>query len=282
MLPPYSAFRGWSVVQCTACLLVFAGALLPATNIAQQEKPLIFGLLPSESAVTKFKRYAPLRDYLSKHLKRKVILETARDFPEFIRRTGQRQYDFLETAPHFVPRAVDSGHYIVLTTILQPLSAQIVVLKGSKYKSIGSLARQKVATPSPKAIITKIGKVTFVKAGLQDAKAPVYQTYKTHNAAYEAVLGGLAEAAVISVNIYNKALREKEPLVSIGESQHIPNMSIIAATNLSANFRNKLQGLLVKMKSEPEGKRVLTKIAYPGYRQAEAKEYNVLRRYIKK
>lgn len=264
------------IATLTATALTF-----PSFVLAEKQTTLVFGLLPSESAVTKIKRYAPLRDYLSEKLKRKVILETARDFPEFIRRTKERKYDFLETAPHFVPAAIDSGKYVVLTTIIQPLSAQIVVKKGSKYDSIESLANSIIATPSPKAIITKIGRNTIDSKGLTGSKAPDYRSYKTHNAAYEAVLGGQADAAIISINIYNKALRKKEPLIAIGESHPIPNMSILAAIDLPEALRTLLKKELIDMKNHKEGMLVHKKTSYPGYRSATAGEFDVLRKYLK-
>jgi phosphonate transport system substrate-binding protein len=262
------------------CFAVVANAAEPATS-APLVKPLIFGLLPSESAVTKFKRYAPLRDYLSRKLKRPIVLETARNFPEFLRRTSVRRYDFLETAPHFVPQAVDSGHYRVLTTIIQPLSAQVVVRKDSAWRSLKQLAGKKVATPSPKAIITKVGIATFSKLGLRNSRSPVYKTYQTHNAAYEAVLGRQADAAIISVNVFNKAIKQGEPLRSIGASRSFPNMSILGAANLPKALRQKLRITLSNMVRDKDGQKVLRQTAYPGYRPATKAEFAPLRRYMK-
>lgn len=262
------------------CFSITANAAKPAAGVAST-KPLIFGLLPSESAVTKFRRYAPLRDYLSLKLKRPIVLETARNFPEFLRRTSTRRYDFLETAPHFVPQAIDSGHYRVLTTIIQPLSAQVVVRKDSAWRSLKQLAGKKVATPSPKAIITKVGIATFSKLGLRDKHSPVYITYQTHNAAYEAVLGRQADAAIISVNVFNKAIKQGEPLRSIGASRSFPNMSILGAANMPKALRQKLRTTLSNMVRDKDGQKVLRQTAYPGYRPATKAEFAPLRRYMK-
>jgi phosphonate transport system substrate-binding protein len=268
------------IFTLSACLIIFHSSTFAETNL--NKKTLIFGLLPSESAVTKFKRYAPLRDYLSKTLHYNIRLETARDFSEFIRRTGARRYDFLETAPHLVPAALDSQYYNVITTITQPLSAQVVVLKSSPYTHIEQLANKVIATPSVKAIITKIGKKTISQAFKNNEQnMPVYQSYRTHNAAYQAVLGSQANAAIISVNVFNQALHKHEPLKSIGQSQLIPNMSILFAKDLGATLQDRLQQQLIKMKDTPAGRQVLKKISYPGYRETDADEFNPLRKYLK-
>ncbi len=269
-------------ILCNKLSLLLITALLTLTHTgvaSGNEKPvLIFGLLPSESAVTKFKRYAPLRDYLSKKLNRKIHLETARNFAEFIKRTKEGRYDFLETAPHFVILAIDSKKYSVITTIVQPLSAQIVVLKNSPYSNLKSLNGLRIATPSPKAIITKIGKITVKKAL---TKPPLFKTYKTHNAAYESVLGHQSDAAIISVNVFNKVIRQKIPLKSIGQSQEIPNMSILVSTRISSSLKKQLQSSLVNMLKTNEGIHVLKKISYPGYRVTTSTEFDPLRHYLK-
>lgn len=262
--------------------LIFIAVLLFQIQLCSasdsQKETLIFGLLPSESAITKFKRYAPLRDYLSKKLNRKIHLETARSFPEFIKRTKEGRYDFLETAPHFVIPAIDSKKYRVITTIVQPLSAQIVVLKSSKYSNLSQLSGLTIATPSPKAIITKIGKNSLNKVL---ANTPSYKSYKTHNAAYESVLGKHSDAAIISVNVFNKAIRQEKPLRSIGESNKIPNMSILVSSRISHSLEKELQTTLINMLKTDDGIRVLKEISYPGYRKATAKEFNPIRRYLK-
>jgi ABC-type phosphate/phosphonate transport system substrate-binding protein len=208
-----------------------------------------------------------------------IRLETARDFAEFIRRTKDRRYDLIETAPHLVSEAIDSNNYNVITTLTQPLTAQIVVLKNSPFTNINQLGNKIIATPSAKAIITKIGKETL-NAALQH-NLPTYQIYKTHNAAYEAVIGHHADAAIISVNLYNKAIDKNIPLISIGESIQIPNMSILIANNLGSSVQAEFQTLLINMQNTEEGRKVLKHMSYPGYRKTDAREFDSLRKYTK-
>lgn len=283
----YIAISRYSMIYALAMPLLLLTVNIPAQAghhaiSGTPERGLVFGLLPSESPVSKFRRYAPLRDYLARHLDTEIILETARDFPEFRKRTSERKYDFLETAPHFVIPAVDSGKYNVITTIIQPLSAEIVVKTKSKYNKINHLANKIIATPSPQAIITKMGKDVFAQHGLHEGKNIKYRNYKTHNAAYEAVLGGQADAAVISINILNKARRKKEPLKSIAASVPFPNMSILVATDLPPETASTIRKLLTDMKTQEDGKRILKQITYPGYRETSIREFDVLRSYMKK
>lgn len=256
------------------------GSFLFASNcLAEKAKPLVFGLLPSESAASKFQRYAPLRIYLTEKLGREVILETARDFKTFTKRTALRRYDFLETAPHFILPAVESGKYQVITTITKPLTAQIVVRHDSKFKSISDIDSHVVATPSAKAIITKIGKEAINKVLGEKEKNLAYVEYATHNAAYHAVVGKSVDVALISVNIYRKALKNKAPIRSIGESEPIPNMSILVAVDLKQDFAKSLQKILVEIKNTEPGQQLLKNMSYPGYRKTSIKEFEVFKKY---
>lgn len=250
-----------------------------ASSAEHNAKVLIFGLLPSQSPIAKFKRYAPLRDYLAHKLGRRILLETAPNFREFVHRTEQRRYDLLETAPHYVPLAVDGGSYQLLTTIVQPLSAKIVVRADSPFHKLADLKGAVVATPAPEAIITMVGMNRLSAAGLAPPAAIHYENFRTHNAAYHAVLGGQAQAAIIAVNILNKARQSGAALRVIDSSRPFPNMAILASTKLPESLRTELRRDLINMTDDPEGRKVLAHTAYPGYRAADVAEFEPLRRY---
>lgn len=261
--------------------MIAAVTLLFGPHAGAEPAPaLIFGLLPSESAVAKFKRYAPLRDYLSERLGRQVVLETARDFPEFMRRTAQRRYDLLETAPHFVLPALDSGKYEVRTTLLIPLSAQLVVREASPIKTVSELAGQTVATPPPQAVITRAGEHYLAHHGLAGPRAPVYVRYPTHNAAYESVIGGQASAALISVNILNKAVSKGATLRVLAKTEDFPNMALLVARDLPGSVRDEIERAFLGIQDTPQGREILKHMAYAGYRRARPVEFETVRKYM--
>jgi len=259
-----------------AALMVLFAEQSPAATAP----PLIFGLLPSESPVAKFKRYAPLREYLSERLGREVVMETARDFPEFIRRTAQRRYDFLETAPHFVLPALDSAKYEVRTTLLIPLSAQLVVHTTSPIQTLAELVGKTVATPPPEAVITRAGKYFLARHGMSEQRGPTYVPYRTHNAAYQAVIGGQASAALISVNVLNKALGKGVPLRVIAKTEGFPNMALLVALDLPDSLRDSLEAAFLSIQDTPHGRQILKHMAYPGYRKARPVEFEIVREYM--
>jgi phosphonate transport system substrate-binding protein len=274
--------------QWFGLLLLLWSAMSPAQVLAdeaastpREDTALVFGVLPFASPVALFRRFTPLTEYLGDQLHRVVVVETARDFPEFVRRTRDRRYDIVLTAPHFVLLALDTGRYEVRATYLKPLSARVVVRKDSRIRSVAELAGEVVATPPREAIISMVGKQYLIDAGLGGKRAPVYHAYRTHNAAYHAVLGGEAEAAIVSVNVLNRALKEGRSLRSIGHSGDFPALGILVAKDLPQALRDKIARSLIGMRATAKGRRVLSKIAYPGYRPATPSDFESLRKFLR-
>lgn len=246
----------------------------------KQKQALTLGMLPFMSPIAMVKRFSPLIRYLEKQTGQPIRLVSASNYPKFIRRTSQGRYDIVITAPHFVVKALDSGRYEVHAAYLNPLSAQLVVHMESHIRHVGELSRKVIALPPPEAIITTIGRDMLYRHGLKGNDAPLYKNYGSHNAAYQAVIAHEASAAIISVNVLRGAIKKGAPLVPIAKSRDFPGLGILTSRSLPQDLQVKIIQTLIRMRSTPEGKAVLRKIAYPGYRHADASEFEALRKYM--
>jgi phosphonate transport system substrate-binding protein len=265
-----------------AAALLAAGlpAVATAAPATEPQRPLVMGILPFMSPIALIKRFAPLRDYLSQQIGRPVILQTARDFPEFVRRTQRRHYDIVLTAPHMVLLALDSGHYRLQAAYADPLAAVILVPKGSSIRSMTQLNGKVVATPPPEAIITVIGRRMLADAGLTGERAPLYRNYLSHNAAYQAVVGGEASAAVVTVNVVHNVVGPGKPLRVLARSGDYPGLGILTGIDLPANLQRRIGDALVDMRNTQAGRDTLKRIRYSGYRRAKPSEFEPLRTYL--
>lgn len=258
--------------------LLLTSPQLSATE-DHKDSPLTLGFFPIISTVALYKRFGPLRDYLAEELGRPVVMKTAIDFPTFVKRTDKREYDIVVTAPHFAVRAADSGQYIVRASLTASVQQLVVVRNDSAIKSLTQLAGKNVSTPPVKALMTMMGVQHFIKAGLKGDMAPKYKAFMSHNAANEAVIGGEVDAAIASSNIIKKAIKQGAPLKIISRGLKLPNMATLVAANRDKNIGSALVSALVEMKKTARGKAVLKKIAFPGYRQMSAKDYEPARPY---
>lgn len=266
--------RGVARFSLLAFLLLWAG-LHPAFAHS-----LVFGMLPMESPVTLFKRFAPLRVYLSQRLGRDVVLETAKDYPQHVTRTDQRRYDIVFTAPHFALRALDRGRYEVVASFVKPLSSVVVVPDNSAIHNLHQLAARQIATPPTQAIVTQVGRDFLLSQGLSGVDQPHYQAFRTHNAAYKATLAGQADAAIIANFIYAKAKQRGVPLHSLASSQRFPGVGVLVAKDLPQTLRLAVQQAFVDLKSSPAGRKILQQITQPGYGAADAQQFESLRPYL--
>lgn len=277
-----------------SCLLAMIGALLltgaypvSASDIASveagsQQRPLTMGILPFMSPIALLKRFAPLRDYLSRQLDRPVLLETAYDFPAFFRRTLQQRYDIVYTAPHFVPPALASGAYTLQATYARPLSAVLLVRTDGPIAEVADLAGRVIATPPPEALVTIVGRAMLDKSGLTGKRAPLYRNYRSHNAAYQAVEGGEAAAAVVTVNIVSAPELERADLRILARSADLPAVGLLTAANLPKSLQHRIGTALVALRDSDAGRSVLRSIRIPpsGYRWANSAEFGPLTKYL--
>ena len=270
----------------TGCLgaTIFLALLMTSMQSSAAEKntsrALSLGYFPIISTVALYKRFGPLRDYLAEELKRPVIMKTAKDYPTFVKRTDAREYDIVVTAPHFAVRAADSGQYVVRATLLASVQQLVVVRNDSKIADVQQLAGQAVATPPARALMTMMGVQHFIDAGLTGDKTPKYQPFTSHNAANEAVIGGEVAAAIASSNIIQKAIKQGAPLKIISRGLELPNMATMVAKDRNDEIGDALVAALIRMSKTENGKATLKKIAFPGYREVSASDYEPARPYM--
>lgn len=264
-------------VGCLAVLLLLTAAGAKAAD-PPDERPLSFGVLPFMSPIALLKRFAPLRDHLAERIGQPVVLETARDYPEFVQRTAERRYDVLLTAPHFTLLALDSGHYTVSATYLDELAAVVLVRAGDEIRAATDLAGKVIATPPREAIVTRVGQ-RLLEAQMTGHAPPVYRRYLSHNAAYHAVAGGGASAAVVTVNVVKRATSAEFGLVELTRSPGFPAMGILTAADLPPEVRRRATDAFIELTEHEAGRELLRSIGYPGYRAAAPEEFQSLRSY---
>lgn len=261
-------------------------ALISFTCTAQAKEPagdekLTLGLLPSRSTVNLFKRFAPLRDYLSEKMGRSIVFETAADYELFLQHSKKGVYDFILTAPHYALLTLDSGNYEVSAAYKNPLKAIILVHQQSKIKTLADLAGKKVSTPPTQAIITMAGKHFLSKSGLVGIKKPVYVLNRTHSASLHTILVKESDAAIISSNVTRHAIQKGYPVRKLAQSPDIPSMAWLASKKLPKHIRDQFGKLLISMDKTAEGQNVLKKINYAGYRKATSQDFEPVRPFLR-
>ncbi len=261
---------------CLLLVLLLAGGGVRAQATTEPE-PWILGVFPFVSPVVLFQRFSGLREHLKTALAHPVLLETARDFTVFVQRTDAGRYDILVTAPHFALRAALSGRYLLCARVATPLYGVFVVRQDSPLRRLEDLARRIVATPPESALITAVGQHHLEEVvGLTGEDHPRYLALPSHNAAFLAVLGDEADAAVLSVNVYAQAQRSGHVLREIGRTAEVPSTAVLVARRLGESMCREIVAALTEA---PKGRR--RSLGFPAYRAARLEEYLPLRPYLR-
>ena len=222
----------WIVTLCLGIAVPFLGQVAGARAQAAGEARLILGILPILSPERLMRLFGPLADYLSRTLGVPVVLETARDYREFVRRTvGERRYDLLFTAPHFYYLAQrDAGYRVVIRVSGPQMSAVIVAPKASRIFALKDLRGRSVATPDSLALGTLLIRHSLVAAGLDPGVDVELVETPTHNASLLSAVKGFSDAAGLMVVPFDGAAPEvKERVRVIAETKSTTQMPFSVA-----------------------------------------------------
>ena len=250
----------WHVSRCALVLVIMHFLMLlwntaaaqttsptmPGTVVGQAAEPLQFGILPSRSTVTLMRNYAPLKSYLEHTLKREIIVSTAPDFPEFLRRTGANEYDFVLTAPHFAKLAEDQHGFVRLAKVQDPLRGVFLVAKTSPHQKITDLRGKTIAIIDSLTMVTLLGEQQLAGMGLQLGRDINVSNSPSHTSAALAVVHGAADAALIS----EWALKilpseDKNGLRVLAYTKPAPNVMLMANPRMGTNEIIRLRNALL-------------------------------------
>ncbi len=278
---------GWAA---TLLLVVSSLAVLPAATVAdtlkgrKAEAHLTFGFLPFISTNMLVKRFEPLTDYLSKKMGVAVRFETAPDFTTFQRRTvNEKRYDFLLTAPHFYYLAQrDAGYRVVARVDARELYAIIVVRKESPIVSLKDLCARKLTTPTRLALLTALLRQTIARIGCKKGEQVVILPTPTHNAALLNAYNGTSDAA----GLVPVAFKLAEPAVRnsmrvVGRTESTPHLPISVAAWVDRKTVKRFTEIILSLNKTEEGREVLKKMGWLGFKAATPREYDVMEPYAK-
>lgn len=243
---------------------------------ADPDGTLVFGFLPILSTQKLVLRFKPLVDQLSEATGQPIRMETAPDYAEFLKRTKERRYDILFTAPHFYYLAnKQSGYQVVVRVNAKELKAIIVATKASHISSIDQLKGRRIAIPDPLSLGAALILDTLRKAGLDPGKDLTIVATPSHNAALLTAFNGITDAAGIMIPPYERASEEvHDHMVTLATTEGSPHMPIAVSPSLSPELAKQIADTLVSMSSTKKGQNLFKHLAWPtGLVKAQNSEY---------
>jgi phosphonate transport system substrate-binding protein len=242
--------------------------------------PLIFGVFPNMTAVQIVETYRPLADQLEKHLHRRVLVYTARDFKTFVTRTRQGEYDLVLTAPHLAWLARQEAGYRPLLKYSQPVRGLLVVRSDSSFDALGALRGHTIATADPLAVVVLALHAEMAANGLRHTIDYRTADYATHLNAAMQVIHGRADAAMIGLHPYKLMSPEmRQQLRVLAETPPLSSLMYLTHPRLRDTEAEAVRAALRSFAATPEGQIFMRQGGYGGFANVDGSEFQAFRPY---
>lgn len=252
-----------------AAVLVFA----PNTAIAQS-KPVIFGVVPQQSASRLARVWVPLMDFLSKTTGYSIRFATAKDIPTFEACLAEGVYDIAYMNPyHYVFFHDAVGYDAIARQKDKKLKGLLVTRKDRPKSGLADLQGAKIAFPSPAAF----GASVIPRAELRKQGVDFTADYvKSHDSVYRAVALGLHDAGGGVRRTWNTLAPEiRDQLEVFYETAPYTPHAIAAGPAIAPALRNALQNALLAL-SEIDGD-ILKNLGILGFQAGKDEDWDDVR-----
>lgn len=154
--------------------------------------PLIFGIVPQQSASRLAQIWVPVFEHLSEQAGQEIRFATAKDIPTFEACLTKGAYDLAYMNPYHYTTFHDvAGYQAFARQAKKRLRGLIVVRADSRYQSLDDLDQQPIAFPSPAAF----GASVIPRAEMKSREIAIRPAYvKSHDSVYRAVIAGIFPA----------------------------------------------------------------------------------------
>ncbi|WP_269531765.1 phosphate/phosphite/phosphonate ABC transporter substrate-binding protein [Chitinimonas sp. BJYL2] len=222
--------------------------------------------------------FQPMRDAMEKQLGRPVVLLTAPDYRQFVRRIEQHEFDLVIIGPHTARYAELHAGYLPALIGRTRLSGLVVVPRGGEALQISDLNKQTIALPDALTVTAMLGEAWLKKQGLQVHT----RYYAFHNAAAIALLQGDARAAIINKTAFaNLPVDIRSALRVVGETQSLPHMVVLADAKLAPAERKRyIDSLAGFVNSRENGDSFAARLGFSGLDPVKPGELAIMEPFV--
>ncbi len=264
------------------CTNLLAGLAVPSLAWSQTDSSLEIGVLPNLSARILLAQYQPMREFLTREMKRTVHVSTAPNWNTFHERTMALEYDLIVTAANLARLAQLDRGYTPLLSYAPYIKGMVASAIARPIKAISELRGQTLVLSNPQSLVTLRGMQWLAENGLQR-----HQHFKTINVPTDDSVGsvvvrGDAFAAMLSGGEY-RAIPEavKAQLQILTVFTEVPGFVVMANPKLPALQARAIRENLLRFASgTAEGKAFFASSGFSDIREPEAGLMESLDTYI--
>jgi len=246
------------------------------------------GVFPRFHASETTTRYAPLADYLSERLGRKVNLVTAKDFPTFWQSVQEQRYDIVQYNQYHYIRSAKTYQVIAHNKEFgkSTISGTLYVRKDSGITSLTQLRGRTVLFGGGEdAMIGYIAPVyMMLQAGVkrseirsQFAVNPLNSVIGVYNKQADAAGSG---DGVLEQPALKRAINTDD-LTVLATTEQLLHLPWAVKRSVPAASRESIRSALVDIDTSEAGKKALKSAVLTGIGKAEDKDYDPHRKMVR-
>jgi phosphonate transport system substrate-binding protein len=265
--------------------LIAAAAMAPVVHAA--EEPLTLGIFPRHKATETTTMYAPLANYLSASLGRKVVLVTSRDFESFWKGVTERQYDIVHYNQYHYIRSAQSYRVVAHNQEFgkNAVAGALFVRKDSGITNVAQLRGRTIIFGGGKdAMLSYIApRFLLMQAGLKEADFktefavnPPNTLLALYNKHADAGGGG---DILIDLPVVKNAIDTRQ-LTLLAATEPLLFLPWAVKRTMPAKLADAVQATLTELGRNDVGRKVLQTAQTTGIEKAEDKDYDPHRKMI--
>jgi phosphonate transport system substrate-binding protein len=255
-------------------LIAAVAVVLPHSAMAQDEKTILFGVVPQQAASRLAKMWDPFITRLSEETGLDIKFATMKDIPSFEGCLSQGAYDIAYMNPyHYVYYSKKAGYRAFAHQADKQLKGIIVTRIDSTHKALKDLDGKKIAFPSPAAFgASVLPRAEMKSKGINFE--PVY--VKSHDSVYRSVVAGFYPAGGGVKRTFNGAAEDlRSQLHIIYETNGYTPHAYAANRDLNSDKVDLILKAMMKIaKDSPE---LLKSIGMKGFQAATDHDWDDVR-----
>ncbi|MFV1997553.1 MAG: phosphate/phosphite/phosphonate ABC transporter substrate-binding protein [Acidiferrobacterales bacterium] len=258
---------------------ILAATALASNNAQGDRDVIVFAAPPRENAQTGEDKYAPIAEYLSKVLNKKVVYKQPGTWGVYRTEMLKGEYDIVFDGPHFNSYRAQKLKHNILVKIPIRHEFVVIVKKGRKrYSDIDQLAGRTFCTHAP----PNLGTLTLLSQFPNPSRQPSIINTKGWKNIYNGVISGKCTAGILPIANLKKFDAAGTQANIVWKNRALPNQAFSAGPRLNKEEQQKIAtALLSAQASGPTSKLRAAYRVGEKFERATNQEYAGVSEYLR-
>ncbi|WP_074201574.1 phosphate/phosphite/phosphonate ABC transporter substrate-binding protein [Sulfurivirga caldicuralii] len=254
-----------------------------------ETKTYTFAIHPLYSPARLFEAFGPVIDYLNARLPNaRLVLEATRNYPEYDQKIIAGRPDFIVPNPFQTLIGLRHGYHVYAKVANdEDFRGIILVRKDGRIRTPKDLKGKVIAAPGKTALAaTMMPKYFLATHGVDVHKDVRYLYTGTQESTILSLTLGKAQAATTwpvpwrLIQVQRPELAKQIRLA--WQTDTLPNNSVMAHERVPRALARQVADLLVAMKDDPQGRRLLEQSTFTAFEAANNATYDPVRMFIER